>query len=243
MDFFASDDPLLNKFMFITGLSHEQMRAFHDLVTAINDDLSVCKRRISDRAKVDGLMRGIVRHHLGGTAVDRKLPERRKLPVATTELFCSGKAFGRRMLKQLAAMVDSWPLADQARRKKMHTVFSAGWQSLLDTLEEDEPWGRHTEQDMVGLARDIGTLIARGSINPSMVTLCRSVRDKYTPRDLWPTIEWSLLASVTESLAMRGKATQVTMEDEIDACPKPDHCIRSNRPSDCFRFHYAKTEV
>jgi hypothetical protein len=69
----------------------------------------------------------------------------------------------------------------------------------LDALLEDArqviglPERRADPAEIAATAQQIRALLETGALRPALVTIARSVRDGFTPRDAWPLIEWSLL--------------------------------------------------
>jgi hypothetical protein len=69
----------------------------------------------------------------------------------------------------------------------------------LEALLEDArqviglPERRADPAEIAATAQQIRALLETGALRPALVTIARSVRDGFTPRDAWPLIEWSLL--------------------------------------------------
>ena len=76
----------------------------------------------------------------------------------------------------------------------------------LDALLEDArqviglPERRADPAEIAATARQIRALLETGALRPALVTIARSVRDGFTPREAWPLIEWTLLRELQAAL-------------------------------------------
>ena len=62
------------------------------------------------------------------------------------------------------------------------------------------PEHRADPHEVAHTAALLGELVARGSVRPALVTIARSVRDGFTPREAWPGIEQATLDALGEAL-------------------------------------------
>ena len=58
-------------------------------------------------------------------------------------------------------------------------------------------------------------VIFLGDIVPLMVTVCRSLRDGYTPREYWHELERSVLNDVSKMAARASRSTKVTFDRDL----------------------------
>jgi hypothetical protein len=62
------------------------------------------------------------------------------------------------------------------------------------------PEHRAASAEMRATARAVAGLVEAVGHPPVLVTIARSVEDRYTPRDAWPLAEWSVLSALAEVL-------------------------------------------
>jgi hypothetical protein len=62
------------------------------------------------------------------------------------------------------------------------------------------PERRADPAEIAAAAAGIRALLEHGSVEPSLVTIARSVDDGFTPADAWPLIEWTLIGELARAL-------------------------------------------
>ena len=77
------------------------------------------------------------------------------------------------------------------------------------------PERRADPEAIVAAAAMIRTLLRSGAVQPQLVTIARSVRDGYTPKQDWPAIEWQLLR------ALHAAVPQAKVRFDADLSPAP----------------------
>jgi hypothetical protein len=139
---------------------------------------------------------------LGATPADR-IASLERLLEAVRETAGGG------LRAQLASAWTLWRLGlgplDLYRLWRIVGDASASGLPLDVLLEEGRnlvgiPERRADPAEMRSTAHRLAAMLRRSALRPGLVTIARSVRDGYTPRDAWPAIERWTLAALREAL-------------------------------------------
>jgi hypothetical protein len=110
------------------------------------------------------------------------------------------------------------------------TDASAGGLPLEVLLEEGRnlvgiPERRADPAEIRATAHQLAAMLRRSALRPGLVTIARSVRDGYTPRDAWPAIERWTLATLREALS------PLEVRYDRGLAPAPEPRPSANAPS------------
>ncbi len=139
---------------------------------------------------------------LGATPSDRVASLERLLEAV-------GDAAGGGLRRQLGAAWTLWRLGlgplDLYRLWRIVSDASAGGLPLDVLLEEGRnlvgiPERRADPAEIRATAHQLAAMLKSSALRPGLITIARSVRDGYTPREAWPAIERRTLAALREAL-------------------------------------------